>query len=194
VIGLVRIILRRKRKKAQPTQTQETVKKPWSFGESIKADVRLKLLNKRLGIVAQMFEPVDLKDLVEALDSKNKKKGKTVNLDELVDRHQSLAAQLYQIDFIAGLGQRMGDKETRISESAQKAWQRMLMMLKIAERKYGTDHPWTQILYEVAINMLKVRLYYSIKSKDTEVEIVEPPPEFFFGGQWWKHRKSSLAD
>jgi hypothetical protein len=86
----------------------------------------------------------------------------------------------------------MGDGKSIIGETQERAWERLLLKLKIAERKYGVDHPWTQLLFEVCCNVLKGRLYRSVRSEDTKVEVVEPPPEFFMN-RWWS-RKDSLRE
>lgn len=167
------LIFRRKKKRTEPTVTHP------SLEEAYKAEVRLKLLMSRLASLMALEEPVSLKDVLDK-DGQNKKK-----VDE------ALASQLFKSEFGSTIGHRLGDK-VKVTDSANEAWRRLLLRLKIAERKYGFNHPWTQLVFEVCCNIAKKRAYYSIREEDTKVEVATLPLEMFLGQQW-KRRTSSLS-
>jgi hypothetical protein len=75
--------------------------------------------------------------------------------------------------FHGEIGERFG-----IDERNQRAWKRILMKLKVAERKYGHEHPWTQVLFETAYSIAIDFIYRSVRTKHTDVEIVRMPMEY----------------
>jgi len=158
--------------------TKKPEKKPPSIEDSYKAEVRLKLLKTRLQAVAALMEPVSLQDLI----------GNNGNPPKTVE--EALANQVFKNEFAATLGHRLGDK-VRVTDQANDAWKSMLMTLKIAERKYGEDHPWTQVVFEAVCNVAKKRAYYSIKSEDTQVEIAKMPLDMMM--PQWRRRSTNLA-
>ena len=164
-----RIILRTRKSKA-PSK-----KKPATIEDSYKAEVRLKLLKTRLSAVAALIEPTTLKNLVE-------NKGKLLDED-------ALANQVFKNEFSVTLGHRLGDK-VKVSDSANEAWKNLLLLLKIAERKYGLNHPWTQTVFETVCNIAKKRAYHSIRGEDTDVEIARMPLDTML--PQWRSRRSSL--
>lgn len=162
------IILRTKKKDIDKPE-----KRPPSIEDSYKAEVRLKLLKTRLKAIASLEEPVRLADLLNGGNSDD-----------------ALANQVFKNEFTASLGHRLGDK-VKVTDRANEAWKNLLMMLKIAERKYGPEHPWTQLVFEVVCNTAKKRAYYSIRSEDTQVEIAKMPLELLM--PQWRKRTTSLA-
>jgi hypothetical protein len=163
------IILRTKKEKAPE-------RKPPSLEDSYKAEVRLKLLKTRLKAIASLIEPNMLKDLTE-------------NNGNVVD-DDALANQIFKNEFAATLGHRLGDK-VKISEESNEAWKNLLLMLKIAERKYGLDHPWTQVVFETICNVAKKRAYHSIRGEDTQVEIAKMPLDLLM--PQWRRRRTDLG-
>jgi len=163
------IILRAKKEKT-------TEKKPPSIEDSYKAEVRLKLLKTRLKAVAALVEPTTLKSLE--------------NNGNIAD-DDALANQIFKNEFSSTLGHRLGDK-VKIGERANEAWKNLLLMLKIAERKYGLDHPWTQVVFETVCNVAKKRAYYSIRGEDTQVEIAKMPLDLLMPR--WRRRGTDLAE
>lgn len=162
------IIAGSKKKSDKPEKPAPTLE------DAYKAEVRLKLLRSRLKAIAALEEPVKLVD--------------AVNGNKVED---ALANQLFKNEFAVTLGHRLGDK-VRVSDRANEAWKNLLMMLKIAERKYGPEHPWTQLVFEVVCNVAKKRAYYSIKSEDTQVEIAQMPLDMLLPS--WRRRVTSLAE
>lgn len=163
------IILRAKKEKT-------IEKKPPSIEDSYKAEVRLKLLKTRLKAIAALMEPNELKDLL----------GNNGNISD----DDALANQVFKNEFSATLGHRLGDK-VRVSEGSNEAWKNLLMMLKISERKYGLNHPWTQIVFETVCNIAKKRAYYSIRGEDTQVEIAKMPLDLLM--PQWRRRRTDLG-
>ena len=162
------IILKTKKDKVQE-------KKPPSIEDSYKAEVRLKLLKTRLKAIAALMEPNTLKD---------------VNNGGNISDDDALANQVFKNEFSATLGHRLGDK-VKVSEGSNEAWKNLLMTLKISERKYGLDHPWTQIVFETVCNIAKKRAYYSIRSEDTQVEIAKMPLDLLM--PQWRRRRTDLG-
>jgi hypothetical protein len=150
-------------------------KKPATIEDSYRAEVRLKLLKTRLKAIAALIEPNSLKDLM----------GENSTIDD-----DSLANQLFKNEFTATLGHRLGDK-VKVSEDANEGWKNLLLMLKIAERKYGLNHPWTQIVFETLCNVAKKRAYYSMRGEDTQVEIAKMPLDMMM--PQWRRRSTDLG-
>ena len=152
--------------------------------DAYKSEVRLKLLMSRLASLMALQEPVSLAELAETMKKDGGEK-KDVEINE------AMASQLFKSEFGATIGHRLGDK-VKVTEKSNEAWRRLLLKLKIAERKYSFSHPWTQAVFEACCNVAKKRAYYSIRDEDTKVEVATLPLEMFLGQQW-KRKSSSLS-
>jgi len=149
------------------------VNKP-AVEDAYKAEVRLKLLKTRIDSLMALSEPVKLFD----------------NGNSKLTREEALASQVFKSEFGATIGHRLGER-VKINDSANEAWRKLLLRLKICERKYGFDHPWTQLVFEVVCNVAKKRAYYSVRDEDTKVEIASLPPEAFIPA--WRREGASLS-
>lgn len=162
-----------KRRKVKAKTDNGTEKRPKTAADAIRAGVRLDLFKTRLRIINNFHEIIDLI------------KAKAEEGDE------SLASQLWKLDFIGGLGYRGGEKEKLIGQRQQVAFEALMLRLKVAERKWGSRHPWTQVCFEATANAVKGRLYSGVKEKDTETDVALPPELWNqYGG--WKGKKADL--
>jgi hypothetical protein len=125
--------------------------------DAVKADVALRLLGQRIKELEAFVMPIDVQ-------------GKS--------SEESLTSQLVKMEAIASLFHGEIGELYGVSPINQRAWKRVLAKLKIAERKYGYDHPWTQLLFEIAYSIAVDFVYRSIARRHTDVEIVRMPPEY----------------
>ena len=135
-----------------------------SFTDALKAEVRLRLLERRM----EAWKKLTVK----------------LNRDEPSYAHMIEKTALWSSLAHGEMGDRF-----KITKNAQVAWKNLVLGLLSAEETYGKDHPLTQTLLRLVYLVALDFTHRSVSSKHTDVEIVTPPLDFF----GLRYRRDSLA-